>query len=84
MRESRADGEHWSKTGVAGLTKIGLTPEDALFLEAPNDNHYAISVAAREDNIDSEAIKVLQKSVGSDAVRTYLEEEHGESLVPSF
>lgn len=66
------------------LTKIGLTPEDALFLEAPNDNHYAISVAAREDNIDTEKIKVLQKSVGSDAVRTYLEEEHGESLVPSF
>ncbi|MEG2255103.1 MAG: MetQ/NlpA family ABC transporter substrate-binding protein, partial [Vagococcus sp.] len=66
------------------LTKIGLTPEDALFLEKPNDNHYAISVAAREDNIDSEKIKVLKKSVASDAVRNYLKEEHGESLVPSF
>ena len=66
------------------LTKIGLTPEDALFLEVPNDDHYAISVAAREDNIDSEKIKVLQKSVASEAVREHLKEENGDSLVPSF
>jgi len=66
------------------LTKIGLTPDDAIFLETPNDNHYAISVVAREDNKDTEKIKVLKKAVGSKEVRDYLKKEHGVSLVPSF
>ncbi|MGX6979148.1 MetQ/NlpA family ABC transporter substrate-binding protein [Vagococcus elongatus] len=66
------------------LTKIGLTPADAIFLETPNDNHFAISVAAGEDNIDSEKINVLAKSIASEAVRKFLVEEEGVSLIPSF
>ena len=67
------------------LKKINLTPEDALFLETPNDNHFAISLVAREDNQDSEAIQVLKKSVASDGVRDYLQnEENKVSLIPSF
>lgn len=66
------------------LTKIGLTPDDAILLEKPNDGRYAISVAAREDNASTEKIKVLKESVGSDAVRDYLEKEESVALVPSF
>ncbi|MGX6961537.1 MetQ/NlpA family ABC transporter substrate-binding protein [Vagococcus xieshaowenii] len=67
------------------LKKINLTPEDAILLEEPNDNHFAISLVAREDNVDSEAIQVLKKAVASDGVRDYLEnEENSVSLIPSF
>lgn len=66
------------------LTKIGLTPEDAILLETPSDHHFAISVVAREDNQDTEKIKVLKKAVASEAVRDYFEKEEKVALIPSF
>lgn len=67
------------------LKKINLTPADAIFLETPNDNHYAISLVAREDNKDSKEVQVLKKAVASKGVKDYLQnEENGVSLIPSF
>ncbi|KAF1302072.1 hypothetical protein IV487_10140 [Enterococcus saccharolyticus] len=66
------------------ISKIGLTPDDALFLEQNIDQRFSIQLVAREDNKDSDKIKALKKAMTSDKVREFLEEEHSATLVPSF
>ena len=66
------------------IAKIGLKPSDALFLEKNVDERFAISLVAREDNQDSEKIKVLKKAMTSQAVKEFLEQEHSETLVQAF
>jgi D-methionine transport system substrate-binding protein len=66
------------------IAKIGLKPEDALFLEKTIDDRFAISLVARKDNQDSEKIKVLRKAMTSDKVRDFLEKEHSDTLIPAF
>ncbi|MHC5268671.1 MetQ/NlpA family ABC transporter substrate-binding protein [Enterococcus sp. LJL98] len=83
--------EAYSEPGVAlvynyptYISKIGLKPSDALFLEANVDERFSIQLVAREDNENSEKIKALKKAMTSEEVRTFLIEEHGETLLPSF
>ncbi|MGO1947882.1 MULTISPECIES: MetQ/NlpA family ABC transporter substrate-binding protein [Brachybacterium] len=66
------------------ISKVGLTPADAILLEETVDQRFAISLVAREDNQDSEKIEVLRRAMTSDTVRTFLEDEHSETLLPSF
>lgn len=66
------------------ISKIGLKPSDALFLEPNVDQRFSIQLVAREDNQDSEKIKALKKAMTSDEVREFLVNEHGETLIPSF
>lgn len=66
------------------ISKVGLTPADALLLEETVDQRFAISLVAREDNRDSAKIQALQRAMTSDAVRTFLEDEHSATLIPSF
>jgi D-methionine transport system substrate-binding protein len=66
------------------ISKVGLTPADALLLEETVDQRFAISLVAREDNQDSAKIQALLRAMTSDAVRTFLEEEHSATLLPSF
>ena len=66
------------------ISKVGLTPADAILLEETVDQRFAISLVAREDNQDSEKIEVLRRAMTSDTVRTFLEDEHNETLLPSF
>ncbi len=66
------------------ISKIGLKPADALFLEENIDQRFSIQLVAREDNEDSEKIHALHKAMTSDKVREFLENEHSETLVPSF
>lgn len=66
------------------ISKIGLKPSDALFLEPNVDERFSIQLVAREDNENSEKIKVLKKAMTSDEVRQFLETEHGETTIPSF
>lgn len=66
------------------ISKVGLTPADAILIEEKVDQRFAISLVAREDNQDSEKIEVLRRAMTSDAVRTFLEDEHSETLLPSF
>jgi len=61
-----------------------LKPADALFLEESIDQRFSIQLVAREDNEDSEKIHALHKAMTSDKVREFLENEHSETLVPSF
>ncbi|MGP9539195.1 MetQ/NlpA family ABC transporter substrate-binding protein [Brachybacterium sp. AOP43-C2-M15] len=66
------------------ISKVGLTPADALLLEETVDQRFAISLVAREEDQDSEKIQVLRRAMTSDAVRSFLEEEHSDTLIPSF
>ncbi|MDN6471651.1 MAG: MetQ/NlpA family ABC transporter substrate-binding protein [Tetragenococcus koreensis] len=66
------------------IEKIGLKPTDALFLEDDVDSRFSIQLVAREDNKDSEKIKALEKAMTSDRVRSFLEDEHSDTLIPSF
>ena len=66
------------------ISKIGLKPSDALFLEKNIDSRFSIQLVAREDNKDSEKIKELKKVMKSKAVSKYLKEEHKDTLIPSF
>src|SRR5699024_12273025 len=66
------------------LEKVGLTPADALFLEETVDQRFSISLVAREDNQDSEQIQVLRRAMTSDAIRSFLEEEHSATLTPAL
>lgn len=67
------------------IDSIGLTPDDAVFLEEDEDNTFAITLVAREDNQDSEEIQALQEAFTSDEVYEFLSglEEDGH-LEPAF
>lgn len=67
------------------IDSIGLTPDDAVFLEEDEDNTFAITLVAREDNQDSEAVQALQEAFTSDEVYEFLSglEEEGH-LEPAF
>lgn len=66
------------------IAKLGLKPADAVFLEQNPDQPFAIQLVAREDNQDSEKIKALHEAMTSDRVREFLENEHSDTLVPTF
>lgn len=56
------------------IESIGLTPEDALFLEDDDDYTFAIQVVAREDNQDSDEIQALLDAFTSQEVYDFLDE----------
>lgn len=66
------------------IAKIGLKPADALILEKTIDDRFAISLVAREDNKSNPEIKALQKAMTSPEVKSFLENEHSDTLVPAF
>ena len=66
------------------VSKLGLTPADAILLEETVDQRFTISLVAREDNQDTEKIEVLRRAMTSDAVRSFLEDEHSATLLPAF
>lgn len=66
------------------IEKLNLSPKDALILEKNVDERFAISLVAREDNKDSAEVKALIKAMTTPEVKKYLEEKHGDTLVPAF
>lgn len=57
----------------AYITKIGLSPEkDGLLVEKTGDLTFAVSLVAREDNKDSEAVKAVKKALTSDKVKDFI------------
>ncbi|WP_026691751.1 MetQ/NlpA family ABC transporter substrate-binding protein [Alteribacter aurantiacus] len=63
---------------------LGLTPKSDALLKEGTDNEFAISLVAREDNADSEAIQKLAEAMTSDEVREFLEENYDETAIPAF
>lgn len=56
------------------ITNIGLAPEDALFLENPDNTLFALTVVVHGDNKDSAATDALIKAFTSQEVYDYLAE----------
>ena len=56
------------------ISEIGLTPEEALFLEEDDSNRFALQIVTREGNADSEKIQALKAAFTSHEVYDYLEE----------
>lgn len=63
---------------------LGLTPKSDALLTEGTDNNFAITLVAREDNKDDEAIQKLAEVMTSDAVREFLEENYDETAIPAF
>ncbi|PKR78197.1 ABC transporter substrate-binding protein [Halalkalibacillus sediminis] len=63
---------------------LDLTPaEDALITEK-EDNKFAITLVAREDNVDSELIQKLSEAMTSEEVREFLNSREGKASIPAF
>lgn len=56
------------------ISEIGLTPEEALFLEEDDSNRFALQIVTREGNADLEKIQALKAAFISQEVYDYLEE----------
>lgn len=68
----------------AYASPLGLTPKkDALFTEK-DDSHFAITLVAREDNKDSEAIQKLAKRMAGPEVKAFFEEKYADIAIPAF
>ena len=57
--------------------------KDAIALEEA-DSPYVNILACREDNKDSEKIKVLSEALNSDEVKTFIEEKFNGAIIPAF
>src|SRR5699024_5833704 len=63
---------------------LELTPADDALVTEKEDNLFAITLVAREDNADSDLIQKLSEAMTSEDVREFLESREGESAVPAF
>src|SRR5690625_2796624 len=63
---------------------LGLTPADDALITEKEDNKFAITLVAREDNVDSELIQKLAKAMTSEDVREFLNAREGGAAVPAF
>lgn len=63
---------------------INLNPiKDAVAIES-SDSPYANILACREDNKNSEKIKVLTEALTSDEVKEFIEKKYQGSIIPTF
>ena len=63
---------------------LDLTPADDALVTEKEDNKFAITLVAREDNADSELIQKLAKAMTSEEVREFLNAREGGAAVPAF
>lgn len=63
---------------------LGLTPKNDALLTEGVENDFAITLVARKDNAESDAIQKLAKAMTSDEVRQFLEENYPETSIPAF
>ncbi|MBO0960871.1 ABC transporter substrate-binding protein [Neobacillus sp. MM2021_6] len=63
---------------------LGLTPKSDALLTEGIENDFAITLVARKDNADSEAIQKLAKAMTSKEVREFLEKNYDETAIPAF
>ncbi len=67
------------------IANIGLTPDDAIFLEDKDDDLFALTVIVHEDNADNEATDALIDAFTSQEVYDYLTElSDVNHLYPAF
>ncbi len=68
----------------AYASPLGLTPKkDALITEG-EDSEFTITLVAREDNKDSDAIQKLAKRISGPEVKKFLEDNYADIALPAF
>lgn len=63
---------------------LGLTPKSDALLTEGSENDFAITLVARKDNAESEAIQKLAEAMTSPEVREFLEKNYEETAIPAF
>ncbi|MBP2898850.1 hypothetical protein J8340_22880 [Escherichia coli] len=63
---------------------LGLTPKSDALLTEGVENNFAITLVARKDNAESEAIQKLAEAMTSDPVKQFLETNYDETAIPAF
>jgi D-methionine transport system substrate-binding protein len=63
---------------------LGLTPKNDALLTEGVDNEFAITLVARKNNAESEAIQKLAEAMTSPEVKQFLEENYAETAIPAF
>ncbi|MCU9613410.1 MetQ/NlpA family ABC transporter substrate-binding protein [Caldibacillus lycopersici] len=63
---------------------LGLTPKSDALLTEGLESKFAITLVAREDNKDSEAIQKLAERISGPEVKQFLEENYDETAIPAF
>ncbi|CAH1222331.1 D-methionine-binding lipoprotein MetQ [Paenibacillus sp. JJ-223] len=68
----------------AYASPLGLTPKKDALLTEKDDSHFAITLVAREDNKDSEAIQKLAKRMAGPEVKAFFEKNYADIAIPAF
>ncbi|WP_440116472.1 MetQ/NlpA family ABC transporter substrate-binding protein [Paenibacillus sp. QZ-Y1] len=68
----------------AYASPLGLTPKKDALLTEKDDSHFAITLVAREDNKDSEAIQKLAKRMAGPEVKAFFQEKYADIAIPAF
>ena len=68
------------------ISKLGLNPKDNAVIkeEKADQNYYALSLVARDDNKDDKGIETLKKALTSDKVKKIIEEKYKGIYSPAF
>ena len=68
------------------ISKLGLNPKDNAVIkeEKADQNYYALSLVARDDNKDDKGIEALKKALTSDKVKKIIEEKYKGIYSPAF
>lgn len=68
----------------AYASPLGLTPKKDALLTESADSDFAITLVAREDNQDSEAVQKLAKAMSGSEVKQFLQENYDDIAIPAF
>lgn len=68
----------------AYASPLGLTPKKDALLTETVDSAFAITLVARQDNRDSEAIQKLAKAISSPEVKQFLKDNYDAIALPAF
>lgn len=67
------------------IAKLDLAPtKDGLILEEPADGTFAVGLAARKDNQDSDAVKAVKKALTGEKIQKFIEEKLKGHAVVAF
>ena len=67
------------------IAKLNLTTgKDGLLVEDEKDSTFAVSLVAREDNKDSDAVKALKKTLASEKIKNFINEKLKGHATPAF
>lgn len=68
----------------AYASPLGLTPKKDALITEREDSEFTITLVAREDNQNSDAIQKLAKRISGPEVKKFLEDNYAEIALPAF